>query len=115
MAAAWKAAGLSYAPLCSNRPGAAAVNSTWQLQPLHRGRIARRSPIPQGRTAHRCWAQGRERAQVLQVGGEFTMDGSVGFRALEANDGQNGKQGDVKELNDAAIAAQVAAKAEASA
>ena len=43
------------------------------------------------------------------------MDGSVGFRALEANDGQNGKQGDVKELNDAAIAAQVAAKAEASA
>ena len=32
-----------------------------------------------------------------------------------ANIGQNGKQGDVKELNDAAIAAQAAAKAEASA
>lgn len=34
---------------------------------------------------------------------------------VEANDGQNGKQGEVKELNDAALAAQAAAKAEASA
>ena len=43
------------------------------------------------------------------------MDGRAGYRVMGANDGQNGKQGDVKELNDAALAAQAAAKAEASA
>lgn len=34
---------------------------------------------------------------------------------MGANDGQNGKQGEVKELNDATLSAQAAAKVEAAA
>ena len=49
------------------------------------------------------------------MGGESTTEGGTRFGAIGANDGQNGKQGDVKELNDAALLAQAAAKAEASA
>ena len=49
------------------------------------------------------------------MGGESATDIGTGFWETEANDGQNGKQGDVKELNDAALQAQAAAKAEASA
>ena len=49
------------------------------------------------------------------MGGESTTGGGMGSGEVEAINGQNGKQGEVKELNDAALAAQAAAKLEASA